>query len=146
MKKKLSILSILLVLALALCLFAACSKGTAKATVLKSEEEVLVIRADETKENVSFGDVLQSLKDSGEIQFEATQGNPGLFVHSKVVYSAPTISMQSAHYTNFHQGSAYLTLIDNSLFCKMHSSFLNIISSRHCYIIHAMIDRYEIYA
>lgn len=82
MKKKLSILSLLLVLALALCAFAACGKGTAKVTVLKSEGEVLVIRADETKTDVSFGDVLLDLKESGKIQFEASNGDYGLFITS----------------------------------------------------------------
>ena len=78
MKKKLSILSILLVVVLALCAFIACGKGTAKVTVLESEGEVLVIRADETKEDVSFGDVLQDLKKSGKIQFEAETTEYGL--------------------------------------------------------------------
>ena len=78
MKKKLSIVSILLVLIIALCVFAACGKGTAKVTVLESEGEVLVIRADETKEDVSFGDVLQNLKKSGKIQFEAKTTEYGL--------------------------------------------------------------------
>ena len=78
MKKKLSIVSILLVLVLALCAFAACDKGTAKATVLESEGEVLVIRADETKESVSFGDVLLDLKEAGKIKFEAETTEYGL--------------------------------------------------------------------
>ena len=82
MKKKLSILSILLVLALALCAFAACGKGVAKVTVLKNEGEVLAIRADETKTDVSFGDVLLDLSESGKIQFEATTGDYGLFIKS----------------------------------------------------------------
>lgn len=82
MKKKLSILSILLVFALALCAFTACGKGTAKVTVLESEGEVLVIRADETKTNVSFGDVLLDLKESGKIQFEASNGDYGLYITS----------------------------------------------------------------
>lgn len=78
MKKKLSIVSILLVLILALCSFAACANGTAKVTVLESEGELLVIRADETKEDVSFGDVLLDLKKSGKIQFEADTTEYGL--------------------------------------------------------------------
>lgn len=82
MKKKLSIVSILLVLMLALCAFAACGKGTAKVTVLESEGEVLAIRADETKTDVSFGDVLLDLKESGKIQFEATNGDYGLYITS----------------------------------------------------------------
>ena len=82
MKKKLSILSILLVLVFALCTFAACSRGIAEVTVLKSEGEVLVIRAEETKTDVSFGDVLLDLKESGKIEFEATTGDYGLFITS----------------------------------------------------------------
>lgn len=74
MKKKLSIVSILLVLILALCAFAACGKGTAKVTVLENEEELLVIRADETKEDVSLENVLQNLKKSGKIQYEISNG------------------------------------------------------------------------
>lgn len=74
MKKKLSILSILLVVVLALCAFIACGKGTAKVTVLENEEELLVIRADETKEDVSLEDVLKDLKKSGEIQYEISNG------------------------------------------------------------------------
>ncbi|MCH5147126.1 MAG: hypothetical protein J1F61_03855 [Clostridiales bacterium] len=74
MKKKLSIVSILLVLILALCAFAACGKGTAKVTVLENEEELLVIRADETKEDVSLENVLQNLKKSGKIQYEISDG------------------------------------------------------------------------
>ena len=78
MKKKLSILSILLVLVLAICAFAACSKGAAKVSVLESEGNVLVIRADETKTDVSLGDVLLDLKKSGKIQFEAETTEYGL--------------------------------------------------------------------
>lgn len=74
MKKKLSILSILLAFALALCAFAACTKGTAKATVLENNEELLVIRADETKDDVSLENVLNDLKKSGEIQYEISDG------------------------------------------------------------------------
>lgn len=74
MKKKLSIVSILLVLMLSLCAFAACGKGTAKVTVLNNTEESLVIRADETKEDVSLENVLQELKESGEIQYEISDG------------------------------------------------------------------------
>lgn len=73
MKKKLSILSILLVLMLALCAFAACNNGTAKVTVLENGE-ILVIRADETKEDVSLEDVMNNLKKSGEIQYEMSDG------------------------------------------------------------------------
>ena len=82
MKKKLSIVSILLVLIFALCAFTACAKSTAKVTVLNCEGEILAIRADETKEDVSLGDVLQNLKKSGKIQFEATNGSYGLFITS----------------------------------------------------------------
>lgn len=74
MKKKLSILSILLVLLFALSAFAACAKGTAKVTVLENKEEILVIRADETKEDVSLEAVLNNLKESGEIKCEISDG------------------------------------------------------------------------
>lgn len=74
MKKKLSILSILLVLLFALSAFAACAKGTAKVTVLENKEGILVIRADETKEDVSLEDVMNNLKKSGEIQYEISDG------------------------------------------------------------------------
>lgn len=74
MKKKLSILSIIAVLVFVLCTFAACGKGTARVTVLENKEEILVIRADETKEDVSFGAVLNNLKESGEIQYEIFDG------------------------------------------------------------------------
>lgn len=103
MKKKLSILSILLVLALALCAFAACGKGTANVTVLESEGEVLAIRADETKTDVSFGDVLLDLKESGKIQFEATNGDFGLYITSVNGHAADPNSEFWAVYTTLSE-------------------------------------------
>lgn len=65
----------------ALCV-SACAERTADAEVLESGERFLVLRARDTDTSASLGDAMTSLKNRGEISFEASEGVYGLYVLS----------------------------------------------------------------
>ena len=76
MKRKfLSLVIILLVLTCVLCSFAGCKPtNSAKAQVLQSTENILVINVTEVYGEVTLLDVMNNLKEQGEIDFTIVGG------------------------------------------------------------------------
>ncbi len=83
MKKKLSLLSLLLCVVLSLGIISACSdSGVAKVKLLESTESIVAIKAEETKTDVSLGDVLADLKAAGKIDYTSSESQYGAFIES----------------------------------------------------------------
>ena len=114
MKKKLSFVSLVLCVALSLGIISACAqKLAADVTLLESSQSILVIRAEETKADVSLGDVLDDLKAAGKIDYTASYSEYGAYIQSINGREADGDSGEYwAVYTNLadYEGVAYSSM------------------------------------
>lgn len=79
MKKFIKFLAAIVVFSLIFGCLAACNKGAADVELLESTERIVAIKALKTDNGTSLADALSSLKEQGKLDFEAEQGDYGLY-------------------------------------------------------------------
>lgn len=102
MKKKLWLSALILALITAIAVFSGCGGGETYVTteLLKSDVNVVVIKADETKDGAYLSDALYSLKADGKLDYVVSEGTYGLFVESVNGHAANSQNEYWAIYTS----------------------------------------------
>ena len=100
MKRKIiALFTFLFTVILSVCCLSSCGSGSARATVVESREDLLVIRVEETDGKATLLDVMKALREEGEISFESDQSGFVLSIFGK---SGESVSSNSGKYWSLY--------------------------------------------
>jgi hypothetical protein len=133
---------LLLIFILATCLFTGCKEnGTAKASVLKTSNDVVVIKVDEVNGDVTLLSVMQALKEESKIDFNVENGmitkingvqNPSDFSACWMLFTSDTELANSSWGTFLYEeqvlgsaitGAEELLVIEGAIYVWNYKSF-----------------------
>ena len=115
MKRKFSIVTLLLTLMISVFSLIACDKGHVKAEIVSKTDSMVVIKVNEAEGFATLLDAMNYLKNEGELAFEITGGmvtsiegkaNPADWSACWMVYTSDT-EMANAEYTVEYNGNIY---------------------------------------